>query len=371
MQIDDIEAPPGVKLTEWEDAPSKRNAIYDGVQKSLASKFPKSYGGLRLELHNLRYEGPENYSLKEQKAALMDNRFLHRKLKGTIKLFDEATGQKLDERDQTLMRVPTLTERHTFEHSGTEYSLISQARLMPGVYTRRKGNGEIESHFNARRSTGHSFRIRLEPESGLFKMDVGQSSLRLYSLLHDLGIPDEDLEKRWGPELLKKNKAAYDVRVFDKAFSRMVKRPDPTLDRAGKIKAILGALSDTKLDAEVLMHTLPQRMQSFRKSATPVNSVSQVSQMKLGPHIIPTPVPDMLGSRTFNQDTTTDQEASGHRFNRSDYLLLAQLLNEKFQAGIPLNQPLDQLADMLEAKLKALMPDDNPELLEQLIKSNT
>jgi DNA-directed RNA polymerase beta subunit len=258
MNVPEPAAPTGVEMTEWNDFPKKRQAIMSGVKDALQASFPQSMGGVRLELHNLDYDNPKPFSLAEQKEALLGDRYLHHKLRGTLRLVDEKTGDVLDEQHQTLMRVPYLTERGTFIHNGNELSMINQARLQPGIYTRRKSNGELEAHVNSKRGSGHSFRVRLEPDSGLFKMDVGQSSMRLYSLLKDIGVPDAQLEKSWGKELLESNRQAYDSRVFDKAYARLVRRPDPAASREQKVKAIRDALGSTYVDRETTSKTLPQ-----------------------------------------------------------------------------------------------------------------
>ncbi len=371
MQTPSEVTPTGVTLQDWNDVPAKRQSIFDGVKTAIEAQFPREYSGVRMELHNTRYEGPEDYDIKEQKEALLDNKFLHRKLKGTVRLFDSKDGKQLDERDLTLMRVPFLTDRHTFIHNGSEYSILHQARLQPGAYTRRKSSGELETHFNTKRGTGPSFRVRLEPESGLFRLDSGQSSLRLYSLLHDLGVPDEQLEKTWGPELLKKNREAYDSRVFEKAYARLVRRPkygeQPVLDREQKAQAIRDALAATKLDRKVMERTLPNLFSKQAMSMT-TNSVSPTSQMKLGPHVIPPFQTDGLSARTFNSDTT-DGESNRTSFHRDDYLMLAKLLDEKFHARIPLDLQEDQLVEAIMRAMQEMMPGFDKEMLGDLISS--
>jgi 2'-5' RNA ligase len=365
MPTDEV-TPAGVELHDWGDVDFKRESIFDGIRTAFEYQFPRSYGGVRAEVHNVHYEGPEHVDIKGQKEALLDNKFLHRKLRGTMKLFDEASGQQLDERDLTFMRVPFLTDRHTFIHNGSEYSVLNQARLLPGVYTRRKASGEFETHFNSKRGTGPSFRIRLEPESGLFKMDIGQSSLRLYSLLHDLGVPDDHLAKTWGDELLNKNRDAYDARVFEKAFARLVRRPPPDLTREQKVEAIKTSLTATKLNRKVMDRTLPNRF--VDKSASPNNSVSATSQMKIQPKAVPPPSPT-IGLHGFNQDMTQSSEEQD-TFRRPDYLMLAQLLNQQFHAHIPMDLQEDQLVDAILKEMQALMPDMNKEMLAQLVSSH-
>lgn len=333
-----VDSPPGVELHDWNDIPGRRKAIYDSSMTALQKQFPMTYSGVRLELHNPRYEGPEEYTLADQKKALLDNRYLHRKIRGTVRLMDATTGQMIEENDMTLMKVPFLTERGTFVHNGSEYTTMNQARLLPGVFVRRKATGELESHFNVKRGTGNSFRVHLEPESGLFKMEIGQASLRLYSLLHDLGVPDEKLEKVWGPDLLEQNRSKYDARVFDKAYARLVRRPDPLATREDKAKAIQAALGMAMLSRHVLDRTLPNRFNKLAFTNPPQQS--------------------LLAASEVGGDEQTE-------FAKADYLLLAKFLNDKFKAGIPLDLPTAQLVSMITEKLHEYEPLVNEEMMAQ------
>tara|TARA_B100000579_G_scaffold105859_1_gene84305 strand:+ start:1465 stop:3297 length:1833 start_codon:yes stop_codon:yes gene_type:complete len=252
--------PQGIELRDPEDFGSLRSSIFDKTKESIIQKFPHSYGGVRMEVENVDYENPKDFDIKTQKDALLKNRFLSWRLRGTLKLYDEASNKLLDKKKITLMRVPYITDRGTTIHNGNEYVTLTQARLLPGVYTRKRTTGEVEAHFNPRRGSGNTFRVRLEPETQLYKMAIGQASLRLYSLLHDLGVSDEDLEKRWGPEILEANKKAYDSRVFDKAYLRLVKNPDASLPKESKAKAIKEALGQSKFDSSVISRTLPNLM---------------------------------------------------------------------------------------------------------------
>lgn len=265
--------PEGVTLREFEDFDTLRASIFDDVKNEVINTFPKSYGTVRMEVEDVDYEGPERFSISEQKKGILQNRYLTRRLRGTVKLYDDETNELLDETKMTLMRVPYLTNRGTFIHNGSEYVTLTQARLMPGAYTRRKQTGELETHFNAARGSGNSFRIHLEPETGLFKMNIGQSSLRLYSLLKDLGMSDEELEEAWGKDILEANKSKYDSRVLDKAYQRLLgRRAAPAATREEKVQQIKEAISNTKVDRHVLERTLPEALQqALDKIATETN----------------------------------------------------------------------------------------------------
>lgn len=370
MQVNDKDEagmPAGVKLFDWEDFPTQRAAIFDKSKAALESQFPQTYGNVRVELHDTKYIDPEEYSVAEQKSALMGNRFLHRRLRGTLKLFDKDTGVQIDERPNlTLMRIPYLTERGTFISGGNELTHISQSRLRPGVYTRRKESGETEAHFNIRRGTGRAFRISLEPDTGLMKLSVGQSSLRLYSLLHDLGVKDEEIEKSWGPELLAKNCEKYDARVFEKAYQRLAKRPDPNKSREEKAKDILSALSDSKVDRDVLERTLPNLFDKKMAAYAPPGTRPYPAI----PGQVTGQVVDQAGQVT-SQDHQQEQGQQGPtEFKKKDYEALALFLNKQFQAGIPLDAPVSVLVQTLIEDLKKLMPGVTSEGLSFALKQN-
>lgn len=268
MNSDDTQAPPGVTLRDPEDMPTWRHAIFDGVKNSLESVFPQSYGGVQLHVKDLHYADPEHYDLATQKHALLHDKYLSRRLKGTVTLVDDVSGKPIEEKTLTLMRVPYLTERGTFLHNGSEYTSSAQLRLLPGAYTRRQESGELETQFNVRSGTGNAFRVGFEPESAQYKLKIQQANLHLYSLLHDIGIPDEKLEKSWGKDILELNRRKYDSRVFDKAYERLVmknnKKPEHT--REDKARLIREALDASMINKRVAQANLPS-MFSMEKSA--------------------------------------------------------------------------------------------------------
>lgn len=260
--------PEGVQLRDFDDQATLRQNIFDGMKEEMTKAFPQSYGGVRMELKDCDYVDPEHYDLKAQKEHLLGDKFLHRRLRGTLSLHDEKTGEKLDERNMTLMRVPYLTERGTFIHGGNEYTSLMQSRLLPGAYTRRQSNGGLETQFNVRTGTGTAFRAALEPETSQFRLRVQQANLHLYSLMHDLGVPDEHLEKMWGQEVLAANQKKYDARVFDKAYTRFVPKREqkPELERGDKVTQLKAAMDAAMVHGGVVAKTLPN-MLSLDKAA--------------------------------------------------------------------------------------------------------
>jgi DNA-directed RNA polymerase beta subunit len=249
----------GVKLRDPEDFDTLRTNIFESAKNRLIKSFPTSYNNVRLELADVDYVDPDNYTIQEQKEAIMKDKFLSRRLRGVIRLIDEKDNSLIEEKPLTLMRVPYLTERGTFIYNGNEYSHATQARMMYGAYTRRQNNGDLETQFQVKPGTGSSFRVGFEPESAQYRLKVGTSKLHLYSLLSDIGVDDNHLEKLWGPAVLEKNKNNYDARVFEKAYQNLVSKREQSTDydREFKAQQIKNALDKTLLHEETVKSTLP------------------------------------------------------------------------------------------------------------------
>ena len=253
------ELPKGVILRDFDDFTTLRNQIFDGVKNSMAKSFPVDYGNVRLELHDVDYDDVDDVPVSQQKKMLLENKYITKKLRGTIKLFDKTNDQLLEEKRISLMRVPYLTNRGTFIHGGNEYASIMQSRLLPGVYTRRQANGELETQFNVKPGTGIGFRVGFEPETTQYRVKISQANLHLYSLLKDIGTSDKELEKAWGPEIFRANQMKYDARVFDKAYDRLVssrqKKADKT--REDKVNSLRAAFEAAQIHARVAQKNLP------------------------------------------------------------------------------------------------------------------
>lgn len=247
--------PPGVKLRSFIDAPATRTAIMDNVLDAVKNRFPIEDDDVRLELKDIKYEGPQSYTLEQQKAALLNNRRLGCSLVGTWRLTDKKTGQVLDERREGVIRVPYYTDRGTIINNGNEYTVISQARLSPGVYVRRKQNGELESQFNV--ANGLGFRIGLDRETGALNMTIGQGHVPLYPVLHALGVSDADIRKSWGDEVANVNIGKFDPKALDKVYARYAgRKADMNLTPQQKALFVTDALAGSGLDPEVVTRTL-------------------------------------------------------------------------------------------------------------------
>lgn len=329
---EDAEVPDGVELYDLEDFDKHRELIFRDAKEALEHQFPKEHNGVRMELSDVQYTDPEHYSIRDQKKALHEDKYLMRRLKGTITLSDLKTGDVLDKKPLTLMRVPYLTDRGTFIRSGNEWASISQQRLLPGAYSRFQTNGDLETQFNVRPGTGNAFRVQLNPETAQYKFSIAGSELHLYSLMHDIGISDERLEDSWGKEILEQNKDKYDARVLEKAYNKIVpewdRKNNPGRSREEKIELIKNALDRSQVASNVVKKTLPslfdmKKRAAWRTTGEIMEKVSHISKPDLediatyinavsGTHI------DTTGSKQALEMQIKNVVRTGHELEGAD-----------------------------------------------------
>lgn len=209
------------------DITGTRQAIFDNVMGALKTKYPVSNNRYTLKLADVKYRTPKDYDYQDQKKAILRGQTLGWNAIGRWELVDNATGKVVDKTEPRLVaKVPYMTNRGTFIFNGNEYTVASQLRLRPGVYTRVKENGLIEAHFNVKGGTGPSFRLYMEPDTSIFRAQIGQASLKLYPILHAMGVEDRDLLAAWGKDILAANMAATDPRAIQRAYAKLVQRDE-------------------------------------------------------------------------------------------------------------------------------------------------
>jgi DNA-directed RNA polymerase beta subunit len=244
-------------MRDFGDSAATRQAIYTNVLDAAKAIQPVSNARFQLALHDVDYEDPEHLSLQQQKKLILSNGTAARRLRGTWVLSD-ADGKEVERKRITLAKVPYLTQRGTFILNGTQNSLKHQMRLDPGIYTRQKENGELESHANVRPGKGMSHRYSLEPDTGVFKMEFAQSSIPLISVLKAFGMTDDQLRKEWGNELYAANAKKVDPRAIDKLYQKLIRTKKAGEEEPDKAGAVVAALSKMEFDPDVNKSTLGQ-----------------------------------------------------------------------------------------------------------------
>lgn len=248
--------PPQPQTRAFGDVPALRDNIFNEALRSASSIEPIQNDLYTLQLSNVGYAGPERFSRKDQKKAVLTRGSLARKLTGTWTLVDNKTQQPLATRQATIANVPYLTDSGTFVNKGVEYTLAHQLRLRPGIFTREKENGELESHVNTLPGKGRSHRYYMDPKTGEFQIQIGQAKIPLMPLMKTLGVTEKQLRETWGNEITAANMQKGDAGTLDKLYQRLVFKPDPKADQIAKIKAIAAEFNKTELDEEVTKRTL-------------------------------------------------------------------------------------------------------------------
>ena len=247
-------------LRAFDDAKAARTMVYDNTLSALERRFPVEDDDFRLELLKPRYVGDGDFDLEAQKKALISGRQLRRNIEGTWRLTDKKTNTVLDERKDTVLRVPYYTDRGTVIFNGNEYSVLNQSRLRPGAYTRIMRTGEVETQFNVKPGTGRGFRLHMDPDTGVFKTVVGQASIPTYPLLKTLGVDDGTLAQAWGADILAANRAKTDKRALRKYYDRFAGRNAVADASDDDMKQWLREnLAKTELDPETVERTLGLR----------------------------------------------------------------------------------------------------------------
>jgi DNA-directed RNA polymerase subunit beta len=258
QQTEPVKPQVPLAMRDFGDADALRSSIYKNVFDA-ASRMPSvSNTRYTLRLAEPHYADDENRSIAERKKAILTGQSLHRRLRGTWELVD-TEGKVVDRKTTTVANIPHLTNQGTFVLGGTEYTLAHQMRLRPGIFTRIKENGEIESHINIMPGKGLSHRYFLEPSTGIFKISIGQANMPLYPVMKAMGINDEQLRESWGPELLAANMAKNDTRTMDKMYTRLIgKKADVNATAEQKREAVVKSLTSMEVDPEVTKRTLGQ-----------------------------------------------------------------------------------------------------------------
>lgn len=248
-------APP--EMREFGDPLATRQYIYDDALSAARAFQPISDDRYTLRLRDVDYTDPERFTRRQRKEAVLTGGTLSRRMSGVWDLLDNATGKVLESRKQVVGRVPYLTSMGTFTFRGNDYTVNHQQRLLPGIFARKKNNGELESYVNVLPGHGVSHRYSLDPKRGVFKISMGQAEMPLMPLLRLLGTTDKEFVDNWGSALYHANYAADDAGTLKKLKERLLPfadRNDP--HESSWRKKLIASIERMQLDPDVTTATL-------------------------------------------------------------------------------------------------------------------
>jgi len=238
------------------DTTAARRNIYSRVQEAVQGLEPVSNANYSLALRDIHYQDPDELSLKDQKAAVLSGETRGRRLRGTWELSDNETGEIVDSKKSVLMTVPHLTQRGTYIHKGSEYTLRNQQRLRPGVFTRIRDNGEIEAHANIMPGKGLSHRYYLNPETGIFYLRAGQAKIPLMPLVKTMGATPKQLKETWGDAIYAANFPQDEASAHTKLQEKFLSPRDLEAHDNNAREALVHKFRNMTLDPEVTSRTL-------------------------------------------------------------------------------------------------------------------
>ena len=217
----DIEPPKDTR--DFFDPLVLRKQVFKNAKESYEDKLNKLEStNYKLKVTNLHYPNPDHvFTIQEQKDAILEKKDLNIPLKATVEMISKKDGTTVDKKETILARIPWVTQRNTVVNHGNEAIVINQSRLRPGVYSRKAKSGLIEGQINIESGTGIGGKVVLNPQNQTFYYQVQNSKFHLYSLLHDMGHKDTDLEAAWGKDLLSRNRANYDDKQVDKLYNKL------------------------------------------------------------------------------------------------------------------------------------------------------
>jgi len=235
------------------------DALKEGVTEAVRGTFPIEGGKHVLELEDVQID--DNVSSADftaQKAAKLSQRTFGIPVKATMVLRDKATGEVIDRSTQRIANLPKITNRYSFIVNGSEFQVENQFRLRPGVYTKVKQNGELESFFNIK---GRPLHVGFNPEARKFHVQLGGAKPPLYPILKAMGVSDDTLQQAWGKEILNANKLDTRGRPIPtgKVIKDFAARVDPKAtfrDEQEAAGVIRDKLESSYLHPEVTRRTL-------------------------------------------------------------------------------------------------------------------
>lgn len=236
----------------------QNNKIRGAIESSIMEMFPIKGKTQTLQLDGIHLDlsKVDELDLPSQKEAKLRGRPWTTPLYGTFSLIDNATNKVVDKiKDKKIGNIPLLTNRFSvILKKGAEYQTINQLRLKPGIYTRMQANGEFESRFNLEK--GFNFRLYLDPDKGVFYLNLGNQNYKLYLILHALGVSDPELKKAWGSKIYELNIQQGTQGMENTIVNLYEKLTHDKVDYGRALKGLKQYLDQTKVSEETTKLTL-------------------------------------------------------------------------------------------------------------------
>jgi len=230
----------------------------DRVLEGVRNQFPMEGSKRTIELEGLSVDDSLNHEdLREQHKARIDGSTWAVPVKAKLVMKDKETGEVVDRKEMNVTEIPRITKRYSYIVGGQEYQMDNQWQLKPGIYTRRRQNGELESRFNV---VGRSaFDVVFHPETKQFVMEYKDSKIPMYEVMKATGVSDDVMRKTWGSEIFEANRTARRASgALEQFYKATMKKPAPSKDAAAD--HLRKVLSESRLDPDATEMTVGKAM---------------------------------------------------------------------------------------------------------------
>lgn len=248
------------------DPQTIRDAITRNVIKAVEGKFPIDSNKYVASISNIELKHV-SLSQNQQKMLILAKGNASDAVYGDITITDKATGKVVAVlKKHRIMNVPYFTNRMTFIIDGNEYNIVNQLRTKSGVYTRKRGNEEIESSFNLEK--GANFKLIMDPDSGMFKISILHATVPMYGVLKVLGAEPQLMQSVLGKDLYAVNSAISQNqidRTINTLYEKLVKYNTAlgnTASAQEKINKIREYFSGTEISEDTTKLTLGKAFKS-------------------------------------------------------------------------------------------------------------
>lgn len=262
------------KLTRIFSSPADMNNKVDAALISgLTTQFPVEGRNYILTAENFRAER-KDYTHEDEKKAILESRSLTYPIKADLKLIDKATGRVVDEQPGfSLMDSFHITGKHTLLYKGNNYAAANQLQLLPGVYTRTKDTGELETHFNT--GSGASLHLIMNPQTLMFYLIPGNSTSKIpvgTLLTTVFGASSKEITQyipadAW--EANQKATAGKDDKYLKDMYNKLVDSRERVVGASPEVMAhqLKERLESSKLNVRTTASTLGQPIATVTKDA--------------------------------------------------------------------------------------------------------
>ena len=245
------------------DPSSIRHAIHDKVLTAIREKFPVTGRDYTANLLDVRvqFDAPSHAA---QRDLLTSHRNASDRVYADIEIVRNKDNKRMSTlKNKLICNIPYYTNRYTLMLDGNEYSVVSQMRTKSGIYTRKRGNDDLESSFNL--AAGANFKLLMQPATGIFTISILKSTFPAVGLLKILGTSPQDLVQYIGKDLAETNLARLSPnmlhKIRDTLFTKLVryKYDSKELDHYSdeeKEAGIRAYFARTRLDPETTRITL-------------------------------------------------------------------------------------------------------------------